>query len=222
MLTLSPAIADTTTTDTTVTTSRRRSTRVKAILAGGLVLGLGAAVTLAAWTDQEFATGTFTAGKFNLVGSTDGTTFTDHASTDPGVPAALAFSANFNNLSPTSTVAAPYVLHLDATTTVAGTGTLVTANGTGAALTHLTYKVIQVASVAACTPAATGSATIAPSAAFAAGAVASTTPYTLAAGNGTTTPGADVFLCIQVTSDGTLVQGSTATATWQFSANSNS
>ena len=217
MHTLSPAIADTVTT----TSSRRRSTRVKAILAGGLVLGLGAAVTLAAWTDQEFATGTFTAGKFNLVGSTDGTTFTDHASTDPGVPAALAFSTNFNNLSPTTTVAAPYVLHLDATTTIAGTGTVVTGTGSGAALTHLTYKVVQVASVAACTPAATGSATIAPSTAFGASIVGGTN-YTLAAGDGTTTPGADVFLCIQVTSDATLPQGSTATATWQFSATSNS
>ena len=214
MYSLSPAIAGTTSTT-------RRSTRLRAVLAGGLVLGLGAAMTLAAWTDQEFATGTFTAGKFNLVGSTDGTTFAEHATSDPGVPAALSFSAGFNNLSKSSTVAAPYVLHLDATTTIAGTGTVVSGAGTGTALSHLTYKVVQVASVAACTPAATGSATIAPSTAFGASIVGGTN-YTLAAGNGTTVPGADVFLCIQVTSDATLPQGSTATATWQFSATSNS
>ena len=186
------------------------------------MLGLGAAITLAAWTDQEFASGTFTAGKFNLVGSADGTTFDDHDSTDPGVPAALAFSTNFDNLSPSTTVAAPYVLHLDATTTVAATGSLVTAAGTGSSLTHLTYEVIEVASVAACTPSATGSETIAPSAAFGADVTGTTEDYTLAAGDGDTVAGADVFLCIQVTSDATLPQGSTATATWQFSATSNS
>ncbi|MGZ2223858.1 SipW-dependent-type signal peptide-containing protein [Glutamicibacter nicotianae] len=32
-------------------TSSQKSRKVKALLAGGLVLGVGAAVTLAAWTD---------------------------------------------------------------------------------------------------------------------------------------------------------------------------
>ena len=44
---------------------------IRAILAGGLVLGVGAAVTLAAWNDSEFVTGTFTAGTFNLRGVDD-------------------------------------------------------------------------------------------------------------------------------------------------------
>ena len=64
---------------------RRRSRMIRAILAGGLVLGVGAAVTLAAWNDSEFVTGTFTAGTFNMQGSTtDGTTFTDHPVGTPG------------------------------------------------------------------------------------------------------------------------------------------
>lgn len=203
-----------------IASSRSRGTRIKAVLAGGLVLGLGAAITLAAWTDQEFATGTFTAGKFNLVGSADGLTFADHATTDPGVPAALSFSTGFNNLSRSSTVAAPYVLHLDALTTVGGSGTVIGGTGSGAALTHLTFKVVQVAAIGDCAPAAAGIATIAPSTAFGASIVGGTN-YSLGAGNGTL-PGTDVVLCIQVTSDSTLVQGSTATATWQFSATSTS
>lgn len=211
MQSISPAIAGTTTT----------STRVKALLAGGLVLGIGAAMTLAAWTDQEFATGSFTAGSFNVVGSADGLTFADHATSDPGVPAALSFSTGFDNLSKSSVVAAAYVLHLDATTTVAGKGSVVSSTASGTASTHLTYGVIEVASVAACTPAATGTMRVPAGTALGA-ATTGTTQYTLAAGNGTTTPGADVFLCIQVTSDATLPQGSTATATWQFSATSNS
>lgn len=176
-------------------------------------------MTLAAWTDQEFATGTFTAGHFNLVGSTDGTTFGEHDTSDPGVPAALSFSTGFNNLSKSSTVAAPFVLHLDAATTVAGTGTVLSAAGSGLAATHLTYGVIKVSAVGDCTPAATGTEVV--PAGTALSSAAGATPFALAAGNGTL-PGANVVLCIQVTSDATLVQGSTATATWQFSATSTS
>ena len=40
---------------------RSRSRMIRAILAGGLVLGVGTAVTLAAWNDSEFVTETFTA-----------------------------------------------------------------------------------------------------------------------------------------------------------------
>ena len=195
------------------------STRIKAVLAGGLVLGLGAAMTLAAWTDQEFATGSFTAGHFNLVGSTDGTAFSEHATDDPGVPAALSFSTGFDNLSKSSTVAAAFALHLDAATTVAGTGTVLSSAGSGAAASHLTYGVIEVASVADCTPVATGTARVPSGTAL--GSAVGATSFALGAGNGTL-PGADLVLCIQVTSDATLPQGSTATATWQFSATSTS
>lgn len=62
----------------TVTPTTRNRRKVLAVLAGGLVLGVGAAITLAAWNDSEFATGTFTAGSFNLQGSTDGTTYAEH------------------------------------------------------------------------------------------------------------------------------------------------
>src|SRR5690606_31735774 len=63
------------TTDAEVQHRRRRSRMIRALLAGGLVLGVGTAVTLAAWNDSEFASGTFRAGTFDLEGSTDGTTF---------------------------------------------------------------------------------------------------------------------------------------------------
>ncbi|MDR2320511.1 MAG: SipW-dependent-type signal peptide-containing protein, partial [Microbacterium sp.] len=42
--------------------------RIRAVLAGGLVLGVGATVTLASWNDGEYATGTSTAGTFDVVG----------------------------------------------------------------------------------------------------------------------------------------------------------
>lgn len=67
---------------------RLRSRRVRAVLAAGLVLGVGAAATLAAWNDSEHSTATFTAGYFDIVGAADGVTFASHPS---DVPAALSF-----------------------------------------------------------------------------------------------------------------------------------
>ncbi|MGX9899679.1 SipW-dependent-type signal peptide-containing protein [Arthrobacter sp. SA17] len=42
--------------DTTAFSTRRKD-KVRALLAGGLVLGIGAAFTLAAWTDNEWVFG---------------------------------------------------------------------------------------------------------------------------------------------------------------------
>jgi len=68
---------------------RRGWLRIRAVLAGGLVLGIGSAATLAAWTDNEYSTATVTSGRFGIVGSMNGGAFTDHA-TSPG--ATLTFS----------------------------------------------------------------------------------------------------------------------------------
>src|SRR5690554_345843 len=92
---------------------KRRARKIKAILAGGLVLGVGGAITLAAWNDSEFATGTFTAGQFNLEGSTDNTTWDDH---DAAPGAALDFTLAADNLSPDDVVYAAFAVRLDAAT----------------------------------------------------------------------------------------------------------
>lgn len=197
---------------------RTRTQRLKAVLAGGLVLGVGAAITLAVWNDSEFATGTFSTGHFNVQGSTDGSTFADHTSS--GSAAGLSFSTGFDNLSPSTTVAAPFVLRLDKDTTSDATVSVASATGTGTAETHLTYKIVTVASVVGCTPAASGTATI-----VAAGTVldsvsgASTFDLAKSTSIGVN-PGAAVFLCIQVTADSGLVQDTTAVGTWEFLATS--
>lgn len=59
--------------------------KVAAVLAGGLVLGIGAATTMAAWTDSQQATATFAAGVFTLVSSVDGSAWADHAQGNPAV-----------------------------------------------------------------------------------------------------------------------------------------
>lgn len=202
----------------TLTSARAfgRSRKIRAILAGGLVVGIGAAVTLAAWNDSEFATGTFTAGSFDMVGSTDGTTFSNHTSA-PG--ATLPFSTNFNNLSPSTTVAAPFVLHLTPGTTTSATVAVASAAGSGGAAVNLTYGIQAVASVAACTPTAVGT-TIVP-ANTAMSATTSAVTFQLAKSTDGVAVGANEYLCIQVTAGSGLGQGTTATGTWEFRATSN-
>ncbi|HLT68207.1 MAG TPA: SipW-dependent-type signal peptide-containing protein [Microbacterium sp.] len=85
----------------------RTSQKVRALLAAGVVVGLGAASTLAAWTDQENASASLTAGTFGIVGSVDGATFTEHPTS---APAQLAFSVPANGLVPGSVVYARFAV----------------------------------------------------------------------------------------------------------------
>lgn len=190
---------------------RRRAPKVRAILAGGLVLGVGAAITLAAWNDSEFAQGTFTAGAFNLEGSTDGSTFGENPVT---APATLGFTANPANLAPGDVVTAPFAVRLDDTTTNDATVTVSTETSTGG-LVGLTYSLTQ-STAFGCGQAVT--ATLVP-----AGQALGTTPgsvtFALTQGAGTD-PGAPVNLCFRITADDDLVQSQTGSTTWEFSAQS--
>ncbi|MEO7015325.1 MAG: SipW-dependent-type signal peptide-containing protein [Leifsonia sp.] len=188
-----------------------RSRRVRAILAGGLVLGVGAAVTLAAWNDSEFATGTFSAGTFNLVGSTDGTTFTDHATA--GTAATLGFTVPASSLSPGSVTYAPFAVELAANTTNAAIVTVSNAATTGT-VTQLTYELLQTTTFG-CASGTTGTDLVPAGTALA--TVPGTPTFPLAQGTGGAA-GAPVFLCFKVTAGAGLTQGQTGSATWQFQA----
>jgi predicted ribosomally synthesized peptide with SipW-like signal peptide len=123
------------------TTQRAARRKVAAVLAGGLVLGVGTMATLASWNDSEFASATFTAGKFNLEGAVDASqaTFGEHAAS--GSAGALTFTAPFNNLTPTDVVAAPFAIRLAAGTTNDAKVTLTAATNTSGTVTNLTYEV---------------------------------------------------------------------------------
>ncbi|HJF77169.1 MAG TPA: SipW-dependent-type signal peptide-containing protein [Brevibacterium linens] len=199
-----------------MTTTKTRSRKFKAILAGGIVLGVGAAVTLAAWTDDEWAEGVFGAGSFNVQGSTDGTTFTDHES--EGGAAALTFDLNGgDNMSPGDTVAAPFVLRLDGPTTYDATVALTSAAGGGDNASALTYEIVQVASAGECSATATGTSVV--PAGTALDSTTGAADFDLSAGAGTAT-GDPVSLCFKVTAGDSLEQGQNTTAQWQFTATS--
>jgi len=168
--------------------------KVLAVLAGGLVLGVGAAVTLASWNDDEVATGDFTAGEFVFQGSSDGTTFTDHATGD--APGELSFETGADTLSPGDVVYEAYALKLTgdydadlAATAPAETGTIAEDLAYGAVAT---------------------TAFGCDAAAFAGG---SAVPTTIASGQ-------TINLCLQVTAEDSIEQGDTGTVTWQWVAES--
>lgn len=194
-----------------------RSRKTKALLAGGLVLGIGAAVTLAAWTDDEWVQGIFGAGSFNVEGSADGETYADHAA--EGDAADLQFSANFDNLAPGDTVAAPFNVRLDEATTYDADVTLANASATGNLTAALSYRLAQVADFGSCTAEPTGTELV--TAGTGLGTAPDAAQFDLTAG-GEGAAGEAVTLCFQITAgdEADMPQGGTATATWQFSAES--
>lgn len=94
-----------------------RNRKRKALLAGGVVFGLGAAATLAAFTDDVFAAGTFSSSKFFIQGSSaaaypaaNDPSFKDYP--DPSGAAGTGFaSLTFaSTMAPGDTVYAPFTL----------------------------------------------------------------------------------------------------------------
>ncbi|MGN0100641.1 MAG: SipW-dependent-type signal peptide-containing protein [Dietzia sp.] len=96
-----------------------RNRKRKALLAGGLVLGLGATATLAAWTDDVWVNGTFTAGKFNVQGAVTATSGNWATASNwqelntSGTAGTLAFTVNPAAMTPGDAVYAPLNLRVD-------------------------------------------------------------------------------------------------------------
>ncbi|RUR01447.1 SipW-dependent-type signal peptide-containing protein [Labedella endophytica] len=209
--------------------NRSRSRKFKAVLAGGLVLGVGAAITLAAWNDSEFATGTFSAGTFNLEGSTTSSTagFVDNDLDETGgTAAALVFTTPFDNLAPEDVVYAPFWLRLAADTTTDATlvlDTLVTTDSvTDPNAGALSYAVYELATATAtCDAAGVAAGTeIASADALTSDAAVDSGTVDLTGGAPVTAAGAPVQLCVVVTAGADLDQGGVTTSTWEFTATS--
>lgn len=201
------------------TSSKNTSKKAKAILAGGVVLGVGAVVTLAAWTDQEWASGDFRAGSFNVESSVDGETFKDHEGEGKGGAAALEFKMSpANNLSPDDTTAAPFVLRLDDETTYGAEVSLKNTSLTGGNATGLTYGITRVDSVDACNANLNeGVRDIVEKGTPLGQKPATSKNFTLVQGTDGA-PGKEAILCFQITADDNLSESQTATATWAFDA----
>lgn len=204
------------------TASSHAFTRVRAVLAGALVLGVGTTMTLASWTDNEFGSGSFATTKFDVESSINGGT--SYADTTSGSPAVLAFSAT--GMSPNTQRYGNILIRTKAGS-VAGVlalgAAVISPSGTdettvlGAALR---YRVVL--STGACDATAfTGSPTwvVGPTASVLTAGAAGTVAVAAA----TASPGAATGLCFEVSlpsGAANTLQGKTSTALWQVTATS--
>ncbi|MFD5598993.1 SipW-dependent-type signal peptide-containing protein [Leucobacter sp. NPDC058333] len=178
----------------TTASPKRGWTKARAILAGGLVLGVGAAITLAAWTDNEWVTGLFGSGNFGIEGSTDGTAFTDHE-TEAGA-AVLNFQVGADNLAPGDAVYAGFAVRLEQDSTY--TADVSVAQVIDPALVGVTADYVFTTTFGCDT------------AAYAAGSDENAASFTL-------DTLADVsYVCFRVSADDTLPQGVDGNITWDF------
>ena len=191
---------------------RIRLLRIRALFAGGLVLGVGATSTLASWNDAEYARSTFTAGKFGIEGKLPiESSYIKHASTDAAL---LNFSPNVAGLFPGGTSYAAFAVR---TTTGSMAGSVrLTAGIPSGALTELRYGVRTVSAMAQCNAAeyVNGGSVIPENSTLGTSAAAS---QQLAA------DGTPVYYCFALSlpfgaSSG--MQGMSMTQTWQFIATS--
>lgn len=196
--------------------SSARSRKIKALLAGGTVMGFGAVMTLAAWTDQVWAGAEFSAGVFNVETSPTGAegSYREHPTQNDALE--LEFEVRAANLSPGDSVAAPLVLRLDADTTYAATVVLESVSPSGSNAPHLSYSIVRVPTASACAPNATGQS-VGSGATLA--AVSNPVPFSLTPGAGSAA-GDPVALCFRVTAGSGLLQGQGATGQWRFVATS--
>ena len=186
-------------TDTDDRTRRRR--KLLALGAGGLVCGVGAVVTLAAWTDTERSNGDFSAGQFDMVASADDTTFSSNPAS-PGLD--LVFDASGALMSPGATSYAPYAIQLTADSDYAADVVLTSSTGTGTVAEDLTYTILRTDTFG-CTAATTGTALVTDQAAT------GTPGAALFSLDAVTTP---AYLCVQVTAGESLTQGATGSIEW--------
>lgn len=127
---------------TDVQRQQDRKRKRKALLAGGVVLGLGAAATLAAWSDDVFADGVFNTGTFNIESSANGTVWDEHETEGSAAP--LSFELTATQMAPDQTVYAPFSIRTDDDTSLDGEVALTGTIADGAYAGLLTYQIFEV------------------------------------------------------------------------------
>lgn len=198
-----------------------RFRRTRAVLAAALALGVGATPTLAAWTDSEYGTGSFTASIFGTESQTASSGWANH--TPVGNAATLTFNAT--TMSPSVSYYAWLDIRTTTSTNVDGTVALTgTSNNSGLLVPALEYRVVRTpgpTNVCADT-AFTGSPTwIAGPGYLDVTAVPGPPVSSVLTTPGGTTP--QLRFCFEVRIEpgaSNFYQGTNATVTWEFTATS--
>lgn len=177
-------------------------------------------MTLAAWTDYEYSTGSFQASVFDTESSTVAGVWADNSSA-PG--ATLAFSATA--MSPTVSHYAWLNIRTSSGSTVGGTVTLSSSTTSGDLVPVLEYRAVRTATTSTTCDATAFS----DSPTYIAGGASSYLAVTSVPGSPVestiTSPSGELRFCFEVrvqSGASNSYQGDTADVTWQFSAVSSS
>lgn len=187
------------------------------------MLGVGTASTIAAWTDSEVATGSFTASVFDTQSQSAGSpTYADHATSANA--ASLTFAAGA--LSPGVLSQAWINIRTSPASTIGGSITLTGATATGGLAGALEYRAVRLSSAvptATCNAAAFTTGTPV----FIAGGASTYVPVTTvpspAVANAIDGAGAQLGFCVEVRvqpAAASTFQGTAATVTWTFTGTS--
>jgi hypothetical protein len=204
---------------------RRRSLRIRALLAGCIVLGVGTTLSLAAWTDTEYATAGFASSIFDTQSSSAGSPTYASNATEPG--ASMTFGATA--MSPGAVHYAWLNIRTTPATTVGGVVTLDSVDDdAGGLVGALEYRAVRMTGPSPETPC--GAATFSGTPAFIAGGASSYLPVTAvpieeAVMNPIGAGGAALGFCFEVrVAPGapSSYQGTSATVTWRFGTMSSS
>ncbi|WP_221585953.1 SipW-dependent-type signal peptide-containing protein [Microbacterium sp. G2-8] len=202
------------------TTTRRK---ILAVLAGGTVVGVGAAITLANWNDSEFATGTFAAGSFNIEGSLDNGGTDAYAEHDTAATAqqldTVEYVADTSSMVPGEIAYDSFFVRVDAPTTVSGTLAMNGITGTGD-VAEYAYDVAAIGVGETCDATTIAAGTVLGTGAGLDENTAAAATADLVHDDDTAVAGVPVHLCFAVEASEELTQGATATATWEFQATS--
>lgn len=201
---------------------RLRRRRVRVLLAAGVVLGLGTASTLAAWTDVENATAAFSASVFGTESQSAGSSTYASNTSAPG--AALTFTPG-SGLSPGVASYAWLNIRTTPASTVAGTVSLTGVTPSGGLAPALQYRAVR---MTAANPTGVCDATaFSGTPAYIAGASGTYLPVTQLpaspVANAIGAAGAQLGFCFEVRiapGAADSFQGQTATVTWTFTATS--
>ncbi|KQM60678.1 SipW-dependent-type signal peptide-containing protein [Agreia sp. Leaf210] len=210
---------------------RRRFARIRAILAGGLVLGVGGSLTMAAWADSEFGQATFTASRFDTESSINsGTSWADSTAAAP-----LSFAFPAGGMSPTTVKYAPFWVRTKALSLDGTLALQPPTNGNAALAGAMRYRVVRYPVGATCGAALfQAGANPAPTSfivgtAGAAGSTATSVALTSAVALPTTSvaanQGAATQFCFEVSMNSDAaneLQGQSVTAVWEVKASSSS
>lgn len=197
----------------------QRFTRGRAILAGAVVLGLGATMVLAAWTDSENVKGAFSASTFNTESSTVSGVWASNT-TSPG--AGLAFNAT--SMSPTVSLYAWVNVRTTAASSVGGTIALASASTSGPLVPVLEYRAVGTRAVGTICDGSAFTGTPAFIAGSSSTYLAVTTVAVPSVASPITAPGGELRYCFEVrvqSGAANSYQGQAGTVNWLFTGISN-